>query len=129
MLGEDPLDPGIDAEAPPEETGSSEHDPPVIEPPDPPNTEPSTPRSRKPRQPRKPRVLKPAPIEPTPAPQSLDEVIREALAGPKSVTVDGQNVTAHDLKQLLDADRYLEAKKAAGKPRIGFAKMVPPGAV
>jgi len=50
------------------------------------------------------------------------------MAGPKSVAVDGQNVTAHDLRQLLDADRYLAAKKAAGKPAIRFSKLVPPGA-
>jgi len=51
------------------------------------------------------------------------------MAGPKAVTVDGQNVTAHDLRQLIDADRYLDAKKAAGKPLIRFAKLLPPGSV
>jgi len=63
---------------------------------------------------------------PPPPPASLEDIIREAIAGPKSVTVDGQNVTAHDLRQLIDLDRYLASKKATGG--IRFTKMVPPGA-
>jgi len=63
-----------------------------------------------------------------PPPVSLEDIIREAIAGPKSVTVDGQNVTAHDLRQLIDLDRYLASKKAAGKSAIRFTKLVPPGA-
>ncbi len=46
-------------------------------------------------------------------PATLEEAIAEAALGPKSVTVDGQTVEAHDPKQLIEADRYLAAKKAA----------------
>lgn len=44
---------------------------------------------------------------------TLEDAIAEAALGPKSVTVDGQTVEAHDPKQLIEADRYLASKKAA----------------
>ncbi len=57
----------------------------------------------------------------------LDAAIVEAATGPKSVTVDGQTVQAHDLRQLIEADRYLAGKKTRG-PGVRFTKLVPPGA-
>jgi len=129
MPDNDPPDPGADP--PPEE---SVPDPPIpdlpdTEQPDPENPEAPTPSARRPRKPRKPRAPKVPLLDLSPEPpKSLDDIIREALASPKSATVDGQNVTAHDLRQLIDADRYLAAKKAAGKPAIRFTKLVPPGA-
>lgn len=61
-------------------------------------------------------------------PDNLDAAIVEAATGPKSVTVDGQTVQSHDLKQLIDADRYLASKKAARGPGFRITKLVPPGA-
>jgi hypothetical protein len=82
-------------------------------------------RPRKPRKPRKPRVPEiPAPS----APATLADAIAETAAAPKSVTVDGQTVQAQDLRQLIEADRYLASKKAARRPGLQFDKMVPPGA-
>ena len=119
MPDDDAPDPG--GTGPPGETES-----PAPESTDPPATKtPSTSKPRKPRQPRKPRPPKLTFVPPLP-PASLEDIIREAIAGPKSVTVDGQNVTAHDLRQLIDIDRYLASKKAT--TGIRFSKLVPPGA-
>ena len=69
--------------------------------------------ARRPRKTRKPRVPE---IPASPAPASIADAIAETAKGPKSVTVDGQTVQAHDLKQMIDADRYLSEKKAARNP-------------
>ena len=45
--------------------------------------------------------------------ESLDDAIRRAADGPKSAQVDGQRVEQHPLSDLVQADRYLAAKKAA----------------
>ena len=95
------------------------------EPPDP--EEPPAPTPRRLRKPRKPRAPKGPPTPDPEPPKSLDDILREAISGPKTVTVDGQTVTSHDLKQLIDADRYLASKQA--RPTLRFTKMVPPGAV
>ena len=133
MPDDDPPESGTGVEPPPGETESpapESTDPPTPETPSPtccPTCKCKTTPPRKPRQPRKPRVPTITPTVP-PLPASLEDIIREAIAGPKSATVDGQNVAAHDLRQLIDADRYLAAKKAAGKPAIRFTKLVSPGA-
>jgi len=69
--------------------------------------------ARRPRKARKPRVPE---IPASPAPASIADAIAETAKGPKSVAVDGQTVQAHDLKQMIDADRYLAEKKAARNP-------------
>ncbi len=48
-------------------------------------------------------------------PANLDAAIAETALGPRSVTVDGQTVQTHDLSDLIEADRYLASKKAAGR--------------
>ena len=87
-------------------------------------------KSRQPRQsrqPRKPRV--PETQSPIPAPPaSIADALAEAAIGPKQVAVDGQTVQAHDLRQLIEADRYLASKKAARRPALQFVKLAPPGA-
>ncbi len=53
-----------------------------------------------------------------------------AASGIKSVKADGVEVTAHPLKDMIEADRYLSNKSSAAKPHRGlrFTKLVPPGA-
>ena len=41
-----------------------------------------------------------------------DEKLRENMNSPKSAEVDGQKVEQHSLKDQIEADRYLESKKA-----------------
>lgn len=61
----------------------------------------------------------------------LTETIKTAAAEPQSATVDGVSVSQRPLKDLIDADKHLAGKAAAGRKTvpIRFAKMVPPGAV
>jgi hypothetical protein len=55
-----------------------------------------------------------------------------AAAAPRSATVDGNQVTAHPLPDLVEADRYLRSR-GAGSRGIGafirgmMAKIRPPG--
>ena len=60
----------------------------------------------------------------------LSDEIEEAAQGPKSHTVDGESATARDIKDLIEADKYLAAKAAASKKGGGlrFSKFVPGGA-
>lgn len=41
-----------------------------------------------------------------------DEKLRENMNSPKSAEIDGQKVEQHSLKDQIEADRYLESKKA-----------------
>jgi len=55
--------------------------------------------------------------------------IETNLQGPKQVTVDGQSVSQHPLKDQLEADEYL-AQKAAGNEStlpIRLTKIKPGG--
>lgn len=46
----------------------------------------------------------------------ISDSIDDLAVKPKSVTVDGQTVTQHPLGDLIEADKYLAAKRAsAGK--------------
>ena len=62
--------------------------------------------------------------------QDLEEAIRRNAAGPKAAQVDGQRVEQHPLGDLLEADRYLAAKRAAKSRKGGlkFTRMSHPGA-
>lgn len=68
--------------------------------------------------------------DPSPNPD-LEQAIRDNVAQPAKVSVDGQSVEQHPLKDQIEADRYLASKAAARKPGLGikFAKIVPPGSV
>lgn len=44
--------------------------------------------------------------------QTSDEKLRENMNSPKSAEIDGQKVEQHSLKDQIEADRYLESKKA-----------------
>lgn len=58
------------------------------------------------------------------------DAIRENATGPAEVTIDGQTVKQHSLKDQIEADRHLTTGQAADHPRRGirFSKLVSPGA-
>jgi hypothetical protein len=43
----------------------------------------------------------------------LKTVIEESASGPAQASVDGQSVTQHNIKDLIEADKYLAQKAAA----------------
>lgn len=62
--------------------------------------------------------------------EDLEQNIRENAAGPKRAQGDSGSVEQHDLKDQIEADRYLSSKKAAKKGLgVRMTKVVPPGAV
>jgi len=60
----------------------------------------------------------------------LDQSIADNAAGPAKVSVDGQSVDQHPLRDQIEADRYLESKKASRKRGLGIrlVRLSPPGA-
>jgi hypothetical protein len=63
-------------------------------------------------------------------PSDLETKISDAADGPQTANVDGVSVTQRSLRELIEADQYLEAKKAARRKNRGlrYTKIVPPGA-
>ena len=62
--------------------------------------------------------------------EEIENAIREAAQQPAEVSVDGQTVEQHPLKDQIEADRYLASKEAAKKGLgVRMTKVVPPGAV
>jgi len=56
----------------------------------------------------------------------------EAAAGkPKQITIDGNSVSQHSLKEMVEADRYLRQQTASdqGKRPFTFYKLRPGSAV
>ncbi len=62
-------------------------------------------------------------------PSELDDTIRENAQGPAEVHGDAGGMRQHSLPDQIEADRYLESKKAARRKGLGVAlkKLVPPG--
>jgi len=62
-------------------------------------------------------------------PDEVEQAIKDNAAGPKRAKGDSGEVEQHDLKDQIEADRYLNSKAAAKKKRLGIkmAKAVPPG--
>ena len=62
--------------------------------------------------------------------EELDDQIRENAAGPKRARGDSAEVEQHPLRDQIEADRYLNSKKAARSSGLGVrrSKLVPPGA-
>jgi hypothetical protein len=58
-----------------------------------------------------------------------DAIIEQVAAEPKSVSVDGQSVTNHDLSDLLDARDNDNTNTAIEQKQRGlrFTKLSPPG--
>lgn len=61
--------------------------------------------------------------------EELTDAIKENAQGPKRAQGDAGSVEQHDLKDQIEADRYLAAKGAAKNPAQALArvKIVPPG--
>lgn len=63
--------------------------------------------------------------------ESLEQTIRDNAAGPAKASGDSGSVEQHNLKDQIEADRYLASKAAAKKGLGGLkrTKVIPPGAV
>ncbi len=61
----------------------------------------------------------------------LSQTIQDAAAGPAKVSVDGTTAEARPLPELIEADKYLAAKRARKSRRFPtrMAKTRPPGMV
>jgi len=59
----------------------------------------------------------------------LDDAIRDNAGGPKRASGDAGSVEQHDLKDQIEADRYLNSKEAVKKKGLGvkITRAVPPG--
>jgi hypothetical protein len=63
-------------------------------------------------------------------PSDLENTIETAAENPQSASVDGVTVTQRSLSELIEADKYLQAKKASRRKNRGlrYTRIVPPGA-
>jgi hypothetical protein len=63
--------------------------------------------------------------------EELDSTIRENAAGPESAGADGVQVKQHNLRDQIEADKYLAGKDARRNPAKAFTrvKIVSPGTV
>ena len=63
------------------------------------------------------------------SPPNLKDAILENALGPKKVAGDAGSVEQHSLKDQIEAERFLESKKATRKPGIGIrlTKLSPDG--
>lgn len=63
-------------------------------------------------------------------PDDLEDNIRNNAKAPAKASGDAGSVEQHDLKDQIEADRYLASKRAAKSKNRGlrFNKIVPPGA-
>ena len=59
----------------------------------------------------------------------LEADIKTNAQGPAQVSGDAGSIRQHSLKDQIEADRYLEAKKAVRGSGLGikFVKLIPPG--
>jgi hypothetical protein len=63
-------------------------------------------------------------------PDDLEQAIIENAQGPKRARGDSGEMEQHSLAEQIEADRYLNSKKAAKAKGLGIrvSKIVPPGA-
>jgi len=62
--------------------------------------------------------------------EDLDNTIRDNAAGPRKASGDAGSVEQHDLKDQIEADKYLESKRASRSKGLGvkLVRLSPPGA-
>lgn len=60
----------------------------------------------------------------------LSEAIRQNASGPAAATGDAGSVSQHNLRDQIEADRYLASKAAMRRRNRGMriSRVVPPGA-
>lgn len=51
---------------------------------------------------------------------NMDQVLKQAVNNPLSANVDGQSISQHNLKDLIEFDRYMESKKASRGKKLGI---------
>lgn len=63
--------------------------------------------------------------------ETLAETIATNAAGPASASGDQGSMSQHNLKDQIEADKYLSGKTAAVKSSlpIRFSRIIPPGTV
>ena len=63
-------------------------------------------------------------------PDDLKDAIRESAKAPAKASGDAGSVEQHNLKDQIEADKYLASKQATKTKNRGlqFNKIVPPGA-
>lgn len=61
--------------------------------------------------------------------EDLTNTIQDNASGPRRATGDSGSVEQHAIKDQIDADRYLESKKATRKKGLGvkLVKLSPSG--
>jgi hypothetical protein len=62
--------------------------------------------------------------------KELTETIRDNAQGPAEVTGDSGSMRQHNLRDQIEADRYLRSRQAMRARGLGarVSKLVPPGA-
>jgi hypothetical protein len=61
--------------------------------------------------------------------EDLENTIRDNASGPKRARGDAGEMEQHSLSEQVEADRYLNSKKAMKKGLgVRFTKLSPPGA-
>jgi len=62
-------------------------------------------------------------------PEDLEDTIRENAQGPAEARDEAGAMKQHNLRDQLEADRYLASKNAARRKGLGvrISKLVPPG--
>jgi hypothetical protein len=63
--------------------------------------------------------------------EDLTDAIKQNAEGPKQASADGVSTEQHDLKDQIEADKYLASKEAVKNPAKALTrvKIVPPGTV
>jgi len=64
-------------------------------------------------------------------PEDVEQAVRDNAAGPKRAQGDAGSVEQHALRDQIEADRYLESKRASRKRGLGIRlfKLVADGTV
>lgn len=63
--------------------------------------------------------------------QDLENAMIESAKGPASVSVDGTTIGQHNLRDLIELEKHLAAKRSIQKGGLGIIlkRLVPPGTV
>lgn len=66
---------------------------------------------------------------PTTPPTTIEEAITaQAIRGTKSASENGRSMQNRDIRELIEAERHIQNKRATAQPHFGlrFTKCVPP---